>query len=159
MHTLVLCALWLAGLGIALYASERMVVYVTALGSQIGMAAGVLGLIVALGADAPEISSALIAIAQGNADIGLGVVFGSNIYNLAGLLGLSAVIAGQVHSGRALLTVEGGLNLVLTALAAVLAFAPSAHRPLGVLLLIALGSYAIGVVRFTERTEPEAIVE
>ena len=57
-----------------------------------------LGLVAALAADAPEITSAVTALTRGQASIGAGVVIGSNVFNLAALLGLAAVAAGGSHS-------------------------------------------------------------
>jgi cation:H+ antiporter len=57
-----------------------------------------LGIVTALGADSPEIASAITALAAGHSDLGVGVVIGSNIFNLAALLGLSALVA--VRPGR-----------------------------------------------------------
>src|ERR1700687_3504722 len=91
---------WALGLAVALYASEKLVHYLTQLGADVHVSAGLLGLAVALGADAPEVTSALIAITRGSPDVGLGVVLGSNIYNLAGLLGISAVVAGSLTTNR-----------------------------------------------------------
>jgi cation:H+ antiporter len=49
----------------------------------------------ALSADAPEISSAVVAMLSGQTDVGVGVAFGSNIVYVASLLGITAVIAGK----------------------------------------------------------------
>jgi cation:H+ antiporter len=47
-------------------------------------------------------------------EVGLGVVLGSNIFNLAGLLGLSALVAGRVTIGRQGLWFNGGTSLVVS---------------------------------------------
>ena len=62
---------------------------------------GLVGLVTALGADTPEISSALTGIMSGNHELGLGVIIGSNIFNLAALLGVSAIISGRKSGGQA----------------------------------------------------------
>lgn len=77
--------LWLLGLGMALGAAELLVHELALLGGRLGLTATLLGLLVAAGADAPEVTSALAATAQGSNDVGVGVVLGSNIYNLAGI--------------------------------------------------------------------------
>ena len=59
-----------------------------------------LGLVVALAADSPEITSAITASAHGQANIGAGVVLGSNVFNLAALLGLGAIVARRVQLHR-----------------------------------------------------------
>jgi Ca2+/Na+ antiporter len=72
---------------------------------------GLVVLIAALGADTPEISSALTGMMSGNHDLGLGVIFGSNIFNLAALLGASAVVAGQIRIGPAGVLLNGCVAL------------------------------------------------
>lgn len=143
MTAALLVILWLLALALALFSSDRLVKYLSSLGAVAGMSAGLLGLLVALGTDGPEVTSALIALAQGQADIGLGVVVGSNIYNLAGLLGLSAILAGAVSTGPHRVTIVGATNAVMTALLVALVLLASLHRVLGGALLLALGVYSL----------------
>ncbi len=60
-------------------------------------AAGLFGVLTTLQANAPELSATVTALAAGHGDAGLGVIFGSNIFNLAAVLGLSPVVAGGVQ--------------------------------------------------------------
>jgi cation:H+ antiporter len=69
------------------------------------------GLITALGADAPEIASAVTGIMSGHHDLGLGVIFGSNIFNLAALLGIGAIVAGRIRIGRPGILLNGAVAL------------------------------------------------
>ncbi len=66
-----------------------------------------LGLVVALAADSPEITSAITASVHGQANIGAGVVLGSNVFNLAALLGLGAIVARRVQLHRKVVAFEG----------------------------------------------------
>jgi cation:H+ antiporter len=79
-----------------------------------------LGLLVALAADSPELTSALVAELAGKRDIGVGVLFGPNAFNIAALLGLSALVAGRVPLHRRVVVVEGlsafGVALIALAL-------------------------------------------
>jgi cation:H+ antiporter len=52
------------------------------LGKWLLLSESLLGIIAALGADAPEISSSIAAFRHGNHELGLGIVLGSNIFNL-----------------------------------------------------------------------------
>ncbi|MBI1212947.1 MAG: hypothetical protein GC190_15905 [Alphaproteobacteria bacterium] len=96
------------------------IVFTTSL-ERIGVALrfpeALLGLTVALGADAPELSSAVASLSLGHHDVSIGVVLGSNIFNLAGLLGLSAIAVGRIDIGRAGLLLNGGVGLLVTVLA------------------------------------------
>jgi cation:H+ antiporter len=98
---------FLACLIMTLVSSEVLVRGLTVLGTKLTLTEGFLGLLTALGADAPEIASAIAAILAGAADLGRSVVLGSNIFNLAMLLGLSAVLAGQVRMRRQGLLLDG----------------------------------------------------
>ena len=75
---------------------------------------GLVGLMTALGADSPEIASAITALVGGQHDLGRGVIFGSNVFNVAFLLGFSALAAGHVAMGRANLLLNGGMALAVT---------------------------------------------
>jgi cation:H+ antiporter len=125
---------WVAGLAVALYAAEHLVRHVTRLGSTWALSAGLVGFMVALGADGPEVTSAIVALGQGSTDVGLGVIVGSNIFNFAGLLGLAAVVAGRIRTGAYRLTLDGGVNALLT----LIVLAAIAFRSL-TLPLVALG--------------------
>ena len=57
-------------------------------GARLHFTEAILGLTAALAANAPEITSAVTALVKGQHDIGVGVVLGSNVFNLAALLGL-----------------------------------------------------------------------
>jgi len=87
---------------------------------RLGVSEGLHGILTALGADAPEISTAVAALVSSHAKIGVGVVVGSNVFNLAALLGLSALVAGHVRIHRHGLLLNGGVALAVTGLAAAL---------------------------------------
>ena len=89
-------------------------------GTRLHFSESLLGIVTALGADSPEISSAITAVVGGHHDLGIGVVLGSNVFNLAALLGVSALVAGRVKAGRAGLLLDGGVALLVTLVAAAL---------------------------------------
>lgn len=70
-------------------------------GERLGASEALLGLIAALAADGPEITSSGAAIAGGHGTVGIGVTLGSKVFNLAALLGISALIAGASDSTAA----------------------------------------------------------
>ena len=61
----------------------------------------------ALAANAPEITSAVTALSRGQASVGAGIVIGSNVFNLAALLGLAAVVAGWIGFHRRVVVLAG----------------------------------------------------
>jgi cation:H+ antiporter len=82
-------------LGIALLAGGSTVLVRGAVGlaSSLGVSETVIGLtIVAAGTSAPELFTSLIAARRGQDDIAIGNVIGSNIFNILGIAGITAVI-------------------------------------------------------------------
>ncbi|MFI5283040.1 MAG: hypothetical protein ACHQ0J_07920 [Candidatus Dormibacterales bacterium] len=128
---------FVGGLGLTLAASELMARGLTRLGVKLGLSDGLLGLLAALGADAPELSSAVIAILAGAGSVGVGVVVGSNLFNLAALLGFSSLLVGGIRMRRGPLLLDAGagvaLALVTAAMVAGLASAAVAAVPAFVL--------------------------
>jgi cation:H+ antiporter len=88
------------------------------IGPRVGLPESLTGLLTALAADGPEVSSALIALSQGEKKIGVGIVLGSNAFNLAAMIGVSAVLAGSVRLGRKPLLIESSIAVLATLLAA-----------------------------------------
>ena len=84
-------AVFVAAAGLSLGASAVLVVRLERVGARPGLSEALLGLVAALAADAPEVTSAVTALAHGQHDIGTGVILGSNVFNLAALIGLGAV--------------------------------------------------------------------
>ncbi len=85
------------------------------LGLRLGLPEALLGLLTALAADAPEISSAISALVQHDHALAVGVVVGSNAFNLAAMLGFSALVAGRVRARHETLELEAFVGLWLLA--------------------------------------------
>lgn len=137
MPTPVALLVFAAGLAASLGASEMLVRGLGRLGSNLGLAAGLIGLLTALGADGPEISSAVTAILSGAKGVGLGVILGSNLFNIAALLGFSTVVAGRIVVRRPLLWLDGGVALWATVVVG-LVFLVKLAPVVSLLLLLAL---------------------
>jgi cation:H+ antiporter len=99
--------LFCAGVVASLAASWLLVSRLERLGERAGFSEAWLGLVAALAADAPEIISSAVALARGQASVGAGVVIGSNVFNLAALLGLAAVVAGWIGFHRRVVVLSG----------------------------------------------------
>src|SRR5256714_6927328 len=106
--------LFLASLAITLAAAAFFARRLDRVGLRLGLPETLLGLLTALAADAPEVSSAIAALVKGANDVGVGVVLGSNVFNLAAMIGLSAVICGGVRIRREALAVEGAVGVAAT---------------------------------------------
>lgn len=65
-----------------------------ALATQWGVSETVIGLtIVAIGTSLPELATSAIAALRGRSDVALGNVIGSNIFNLSGIIGVTAIVS------------------------------------------------------------------
>lgn len=84
------------------------------LGVRFGFPEALVGLLTALAADGPEISSALFALAKGEHSVSVGVLVGSNVFNLAAMIGVSVLLAGRVTLARSTLALEGFIGAAIT---------------------------------------------
>ena len=81
------------GLGLIVWGSNVTVDAATALATMWGMSPRFIGLtIVALGTSLPELFTSVIAARKGNADIAIGNIVGSNIFNILFVVGISSLI-------------------------------------------------------------------
>jgi cation:H+ antiporter len=110
--------LFLASLAATLAAARVFARRLDVLGVRFGLSETIIGLLTALAADGPELSSALVALASGQRAVSAGVVVGSNIFNIAAMVGLSALLAGSVRVSRDALALEGTVAVVVTLIAA-----------------------------------------
>lgn len=118
-------------------------------GARLGFSEALLGLVAALAADAPEITAAVSATTGNRATTGAGVVLGSNVFNLATLLGFSAIVAGRIALHRRVIALEA-LVAVPVAGAAVALVAGAIPAWVGLVVVLAVvGVYAfvLGVPR------------
>lgn len=93
-HTLLYCIIYtIAGLALIIIGSNVTVSAATAIAAFIGLSQRFIGLtIVALGTSLPELFTTVAAARKGNADIAIGNIVGSNIFNILFVIGLSSLI-------------------------------------------------------------------
>jgi cation:H+ antiporter len=103
------------GAALSLAASYLLVTRLEQLGARLALTEGLLGLLAALAADTPEITAAASAVAQQHHRIGAGVVLGSNVFNLAALLGLAAIVAGRIGLHRRVIELGGAVAVWICA--------------------------------------------
>ena len=83
----------LGGLAAAIFGARLLVDGAVQMASAAGLSETVIGLtIVAIGTSLPELIACLVAVWKKHPEVALGNVVGSNIYNLLGILGITAVI-------------------------------------------------------------------
>ena len=79
---------FLVGAVVSLATSWVLVSALERVGERLRLSEALLGIVAAVAADAPEITASITALAHHQATIGAGVVLGSNVFNLAALLGV-----------------------------------------------------------------------
>jgi cation:H+ antiporter len=109
--------LFVASVALMLLAAAQFASRLDEIGLRLGLPEALLGLLTALASDAPEISSAIVALVQHEHAVAVGVVVGSNAFNLAAMLGLSAIVAARVRGRHEALELEAFVGLWLLAIA------------------------------------------
>ena len=133
--------LFVGGLVLTIASSFVLARELDRIGERLGFSEALLGMMTALGADAPEISSAVAAIVAGHKSTGVGVVIGSNVFNIAALLGLSALIAGRVRISVHGLVLSGAVALLAALFGALLVLRSLPPWAAFVLTLFVLAPY------------------
>ena len=92
---MILQIVWLlVGLALIVFGADWLVDGASAIARKAGISEFVIGLtIVGFGTSCPELVVSLTGAIQGNADISVGNVVGSNVFNTLLILGLTAAIA------------------------------------------------------------------
>jgi cation:H+ antiporter len=100
-----------AGALVSLATSWLLVTRLERIGERLSLSEALLGLLAALAADAPEATSSISALSQHQRAIGSGVIVGSNVFNLAALLGIGAIVAGTIALHRKVVVLGGVVAL------------------------------------------------
>jgi cation:H+ antiporter len=153
-------ALLLAGgLGALIAGGELLVRGSSRLAAQVGMSPVIIGLtVVAFGTSAPELAVGIQAAFEGRADLVVGNVVGSNIYNVLLVLGLSALVAPLIVQQQ-LVRLDVPLMILASAIFLLLAL-DGAITPLeGLALLMLLVVYLMVVLRLSRRESAAVISE
>ena len=111
---------FLVSLAVTLAAAAFFARRLDRIGLRLGLPETLLGLLTALAADAPELASAIAALVKGEHGVGIGVVVGSNVFNLAAMIGVTAIVAGHIRVRREALAIEGAVGLATTLVVAAL---------------------------------------
>jgi cation:H+ antiporter len=146
MAPLVALPLFVVSLAVTLSAAATFARRLDRLGARFGLPEVLIGLLTAMAADGPEVSSALAALAKGAHEAGVGVIVGSNVFNLAAMVGLSALLAGGVRVRRETLILEGSVGLAVTAIVIALLLGALSALLAVVLLACVLAPYLALVV-------------
>jgi len=141
--SLIVSVSWMTfGFVALLFGAQFLVDGAVSVARGFGVSEAFIGLtIVAIGTSLPELATSVIAAFRHQSDIAIGNVIGSNIFNVLGVLGVTALIAPISVSGRFLsfdLPILIGVSCVL---AGVLLTRPQIGRGIGVLMLLGYAAY------------------
>ena len=136
--------IFVLGACVSLATSWVLVTRLERVGDRLGFSEASLGVVAALAADTPEITASITAIAHHQQTVGAGVVLGSNVFNLAALLGLGAVAAGRINLHRRVV-VLGGTVAMTVGVACLLSVGGQVSAGIGltVVLAVVLGYVAL----------------
>jgi cation:H+ antiporter len=137
--------------------AELLVRGASRIATAFGISPLVVGLtVVAFGTSSPELAVSVGSSLSGNADVALGNVVGSNIFNILFILGLAALLAPLVVE-RQLVRFDLPVAVVASLAVAGLALDGELGRIDGLLLLAALAVYVARLVRNSRgEGQPEA---
>ncbi|MEZ4459375.1 MAG: calcium/sodium antiporter [bacterium] len=143
-------ALFLIGLTILYFAAEALVQGASAMALRMGIAPLIVGLtVVAFGTSAPELVVSLAAVFTDSDDISVGNIIGSNIANLAFILGLSAIIRPMMVSAEVIKR-EYPVMLGASVLLVALAFDGQLSRVDGAILVACMVGYLVYMARMAK---------
>jgi cation:H+ antiporter len=152
--------LFIAGLVALVGGAELLVRGASRIASALGISPLVVGLtVVAFGTSSPELAVSVGAAFNGQADIAVGNVVGSNIFNVLFILGLSALIAPLVVAQQ-LIRLDVPLMIGCSLLLLVFALDGTVGRAEGALLFAGIVAYTGFLVWQSRReTDPAVVAE
>ena len=142
---------FVAGLALLVLGAEALVRGTSKLASSLGVPPLIVGLtVVAYGTSTPEVAVSLQAALAGQADIAIGNVVGSNIFNVLLILGLSAVIAPLIVS-RQLVWMDVPIMIGVSVLLLLMALDGRVSRGEGGALALGIVGYTVFLIRQARR--------
>ena len=133
-------AIGVAGLIALLVGAEMMVNAAVGVAQDLGVSDRVIAVsMVAVGTSLPELATVIITARHGHADMAVGNVLGSCVFNVFGVLGLSALAAPLLINPSDYMADVAVTTFAATALLAMILFRGMVNRSTGILML---GSYS-----------------
>jgi cation:H+ antiporter len=140
-------AMVIGGLALLVFGARFLVDGAIIIARTYGWSEALIGLtIVAIGTSLPELATSLLAAIKKESDIAVGNIVGSNIFNLVGILGITAIVHPLQAAGISGvdLAVMAGFALLLWPMAY---YQQRITRPEGAMLLLGYAAYVFWLVR------------
>ncbi|HIF9165557.1 TPA: calcium/sodium antiporter [Photobacterium damselae] len=146
------------GLALLVWSADRLVFGSAALARNMGVAPLVIGMtILAMGSSAPEMMVSATAALAGKTDTAVGNVLGSNIANIALILGVTAMLK-PLAIGSTIIRRELPLMLVVTLIAGALLWDNYLGFAEGVLLLVLFVLFLLAMLYISKKAKQEGDV-
>ena len=143
--------LFFVGLGLLVVGANWLVKGASRLAAAAGVSSLVIGLtVVAFGTSAPELAVSVKASWLGQADMAVGNVIGSNIFNVLFILGASAVIT-PLLVAQQLVRRDVPIMIAVSGVVLLLSLDGAISRVDGAILFVALVVYTVWIVRVSRR--------
>ena len=144
----------LAGFVLLAFGGELLVRGAVSVSRRLGISTAVIGLtVVAMATSLPELAVSLVAALRGNPDVAVGNVVGSNIFNMAVILAVTAVLFPPLRFRANLIRFDVAFMTATMALAVALARNGEITLPEGVLLLALLAGFLVYRARNARRPD------
>lgn len=135
---------FIAGLALTIVGAKLVVGGAVSIAAGLGVSEAVIGLtIVAVGTSMPELVTSALAARKGQSDVAYGNIIGSNIFNVLGILGVTAIVQ-PLTVPESIVAVDIWVMLAATVLlVCVTVTGWRVSRREGVLLLSAFAAYLV----------------
>ena len=126
LRTVSIAGIIIVGMFAVVVGAEWLVTGATTLAMEFGVPEEVIGLtVVAIGTSLPELATSIVAAYRGHSDVCVGNVLGSNLFNLFGITGVTAMFTPLPFSDK---IVSFDLWILLAATALIIPFMLSGRR-------------------------------
>lgn len=155
--TLPIVLFLVAGLVLLIWGAELLVRGASRIATAAGISPLVVGLtVVAFGTSSPELAVSVMSAFKDQADLALGNVVGSNIFNILLILGLSAIIVPLIVAQQ-LVRFDVPVMIGVSILALILGYDGTIGRLDGVLLFSGAIAYTVFLIRQSRKESSAAV--
>ncbi|EIJ70604.1 calcium/sodium antiporter [Pasteurella bettyae] len=147
----------IGGLMLLIWAADRFVDSAVATARYFGMPQLLIGMIIiGFGTSAPEMIVSATSALNGNSGIALGNAYGSNITNIALILGLTALISPLAVNSQ-VLKQELPILILITGISALLIYDAEVSRQDAIILLVIFAIYMIWTIWHGLKNKPDSL--
>ncbi|WP_417880091.1 calcium/sodium antiporter [Vibrio sp.] len=153
--------LLLIGLALLVWSADKLVYGSAAVAKNMGISPLVIGMtILAMGSSAPEMMVSATAALEGKTDTAIGNVLGSNIANIALILGITAMIK-PLSISSTILHRELPLMIIVTLIAGALMWDDYLGFTEGLVLIALFAAFILGMLKISqsEKGEKDVLLE